>query len=227
MKNRIYTFLMLFGLAVSSCNKSADPAATYLKGTATLTSPLTPNQPAAPMASQKITLKNMATGSSYDLLTDALGVFYFPGIPKTGSYQLMLTQTVTDPNQFQAVYSAAPTVTGGQPDISTLSLAVTLDTKTYKGLLITVNDTGGGAVPGAKVVVYSSGELAKLDPDLAGYGAVCSLTTNGGGLCLAMQLPQTVYLKALFTSTDGKVKLKSALQTVTVDSYKPVSITIQ
>jgi hypothetical protein len=82
-------------------------------------------------------------------------------------------------------------------------------------------------VPGAKVIVYTSGELAKLDPDFQGYGSLCSVTSNASGLCLAMQLPPTVFVQCIFLSADGKVKLQSALQTIPVDSYKPLSIVVQ
>lgn len=222
-----FRYLMFTICLLGGCTKTNEPGMANFTGTATVTSPLTPGTPPVPLVNQKVTLTDATKNVSYDLLTDAQGLFSFPGLSGSDSYTVALTETLSDANQFQAVYSAAATVNAGQADISKYSLAAVLDTKTYKGILITVVDKSGGTVPGAKVVVYSSGELAKLDPDFLGYGSLCSLSSNSSGLCLAMQLPQTVYVKGLFSSSDGKVKLQSALQTVTVDTYKTISIVVQ
>ncbi|MDN3586110.1 hypothetical protein QWY86_05490 [Pedobacter aquatilis] len=221
-----YIILIILATTFGSCKKDL-PARIDLTGVAKIQSILVPNEPPKVLPDQKIELNDLSTGSKFNLLTDKLGVFSFPGLEGSEQYKLSYRQEFTDANQYRAVYTGEQTFTGSSADLNSYTFMANLDTKNMKGVLLKVTDKGSGAISGAKVIFYSSEELAKLDSDLVGYGSICTLTSNNIGLSLAMQLPQKVYIKAMFKSEDGKVKLVSELQTVTVDTFKEISIVIK
>lgn len=212
-------------ILLASCSTTNDVTLLNISGTANYIPLLMPGSDPLPLAALSITAKNAT--QSYTLTTDSKGKFALPGNDDE-PVTLTAKQSFTDANQFQAIYTVSKVVTT-QADGLNVMLTATADTKTYNGVLLTIVDTDGGSIPGAKVVGYSSSALANADVDFSGFGALFSLTSNASGKCLAMQLPTIIYVKAIFnaTSTNATVNLKSSPLKIDLTTFQTTNLTIQ
>jgi len=213
-KNTSIGFL-LSALVFWSCDKTeeTDPQLA-LQGVATYKN-IIDNSPAeSALKNQVINVTDMKSSYLYQLNTDTLGRFYFPGWSVNDTFLLQSSMIKNTDFEYNIKYTGSRIVTG--IELINANLSTTIDTSNQQTLLLTSKDSLGGIIPNASVLIYTSRVLASIDTSFLGSGAIASLKTNKIGKCATMQIPSdSLFIIGVFPQQ--KPILKSDLFGIKLD----------
>lgn len=190
MKNALHTILLAVVaalVALAGCKSIVDDfgGEGQLRGRLLYADPYAGDGGSVPLAGRSVKLATAPSDRlnfKYSAQTDQDGYFQFENLP-AGSYDVFFADTV---RRRPSTALAA----GLQPSNQPFLLQAAYDTLAQNGLFVTLRDSRGSVLSGARVCVFNNATLAKADTCA---GSSFQLTTDAVGRAVTYGLPPGKY----------------------------------